>query len=138
MNTVDNGERNLPAGIQDFEKLREFHSVYVDKTEYVYKLVKTSVPFYLSRPRRFGKSLLLSTIAAYWEGKKELFNGLKIEQLEEYNKEAWKAHPVFYFDFSGINYTKENLLEEVLDTRLKRWEKQYECTIDSTDLGVRF
>ena len=138
MNTVDNGERNLPAGIQDFEKLREFHSVYVDKTEYVYKLVKTSVPFFLSRPRRFGKSLLLSTIAAYWEGKKELFNGLKIEQLEADNKEAWKAHPVFYFDFSGKNYTKENLLEEVLDTRLKRWEKQYGCTIDSTDLGVRF
>ena len=64
MNSVDKEKRNLSTGIQDFEKLREFQSVYVDKTDYVYKLVKTTVPFFLSRPRRFGKSLLLSTIAA--------------------------------------------------------------------------
>ena len=138
MNSVDKEKRNLSTGIQDFEKLREFQSVYVDKTDYVYKLVKTTVPFFLSRPRRFGKSLLLSTIAAYWEGKKELFKGLKIEELETDNKDAWKAHPVFYFDFSGKNYAKDNLLEEVLDTRLKRWEEQYGCTKDSTDLDVRF
>ncbi len=71
-------KRILPVGVQSFEKLRDFNAVYVDKTEYVYKLVHEVTPFFLSRPRRFGKSLLLSTLRAYWEGKKELFNGLAI------------------------------------------------------------
>ena len=91
-------KRKLPVGIQSFEKLREEQCVYVDKTAYIYRLVHDVVPFFLSRPRRFGKSLLLSTLKAYWEGKKELFKGLQIEQLEKDNPEAWKPHPVFYFD----------------------------------------
>ena len=69
MNTGNISRRRLPLGIQSFEKLREFQAVYVDKTEYVYKLVHDIAPFFLSRPRRFGKSLLLSTLRAYWKGK---------------------------------------------------------------------
>lgn len=97
-------ERKLPVGIQGFEKLRTENFVYVDKTKYVFDLVHNNVPYFLSRPRRFGKSLLLSTIKAYWEGKKELFSGLAIEELEKGNPEAWKKYPVFYFDFNGENY----------------------------------
>ena len=96
--------RKLPLGIQGFQKLREENFLYVDKTEYIFQLVHDNVPFFLSRPRRFGKSLLLNTLKAYWEGKKDLFSGLAIEKLEEGNADAWKAHPVFYFAFNGVNY----------------------------------
>lgn len=125
MNTVIRNRRTLPTGVQSFEKLREANAVYVDKTGYIYRLVNEITPFFLSRPRRFGKSLLLSTLAAYWSGKKELFRGLEIEKLEAGNPDAWKAYPIFYFDFSGINYGEKNALENVLDTRLSRWEQEY-------------
>ena len=75
--------RKLPIGIQTFEKIREGDYIYVDKTELVWKMAATATPYFLSRPRRFGKSLLLSTFEAYFEGKKELFKGLAIEQLEQ-------------------------------------------------------
>ena len=75
---MNENERLLPNGVQSFEKLRETNCLYVDKTEYVYDLVHKVAQFFLSRPRRFGKSLLLSTLRAYWEGKKELFSGLAI------------------------------------------------------------
>ena len=75
-------ERKLPIGIQDFESIRKDGYLYVDKTEYIYKLVHSGKPYSISRPRRFGKSLFLSTLRAYFEGKKELFNGLKIMELE--------------------------------------------------------
>ena len=138
MNTVIRNGRTLPTGVQSFEKLREANAVYVDKTAYIYRLVNEITPFFLSRPRRFGKSLLLSTLAAYWSGKKELFSGLEIENLEAGNPEAWKAYPVFYFDFSGINYGEENALENVLDTRLSRWEQEYDCSPDNKSLSLRF
>ncbi len=138
MNAANNQNRNLPAGIQDFEKLRELQYVYVDKTEYVYKLVKSSIPFFLSRPRRFGKSLLLSTLKAYWEGKKELFRGLAIEQLEKDNPDAWVPYPVFYFDLNGKDYTKENAMEDVLSEHLIQWEKQYHCESVELSLEGRF
>lgn len=138
MNAVDNNERKLPAGIQDFEKLRELQYVYVDKTEYVYKLVKTSVPFFLSRPRRFGKSLLLSTLRAYWEGKKELFKGLAIERLEADNPEAWTSYPVFYFDLNGQDYTEHDALEKTLTAHLEQWEQQYGCNVTTDALAIRF
>ena len=83
-------KRKLLVGIQSFEKLISDNFLYVDKTEYVYQLVHNNVPYFLSRPRRFGKSLLVSTLKAYWEGKRELFKGLEIEKLEESNQEAWK------------------------------------------------
>lgn len=138
MNAANNQNRNLPAGIQDFEKLRELQYVYVDKTEYVYKLVKSSIPFFLSRPKRFGKSLLLSTLKAYWEGKKELFRGLAIEQLEKDNPDAWVPYPVFYFDLNGKDYTKENAMEDVLSEHLIQWEKQYHCESVELSLEGRF
>lgn len=102
-------KRLLPVSVQSFEKLRESNCIYVDKTAYIYRLVHDVAQFFLSRPRRFGKSLLLSTLRAYWEGKKELFSDLAIEKLEAYNTEAWQPHPVFYFDFNGRNYNKKML-----------------------------
>ena len=130
--------KKLPIGIQGFEKLRTDGFLYVDKTEYIYRLVHDNVPYFLSRPRRFGKSLLLSAIRAYWEGKSELFSGLAIEELEKDNPDAWKPYPVFYFDFNGVNYQNRNALEESLNTQLKRWENQYHCEGENLPLGERF
>ena len=130
-------KRLLPVGVQSFPKLRESGAIYVDKTEYIYKLVHEVTPFFLSRPRRFGKSLLLSTLRAYWEGRKELFSGLKIEKLESENADAWQPHPVFYFDFNGENYS-EIPVEKVLNDHLKFWEEQYDVSDNSETLGARF
>lgn len=129
--------RKLPIGIQGFEKLRTDHFLYVDKTEYIYQLVHNNVPYFLSRPRRFGKSLLLSAMKAYYEGKKELFAGLAIERLEEGNPDAWKPYPVFYFDFSGDNYLKTPI-EKVLDSMLCDWEAIYGDQFADRTLGDRF
>ena len=94
--------RKLAVGIQDFEKLITGGCLYVDKTEYLYRLVHSETPFFLSRPRRFGKSLLLSSMKAYWEGRKDLFQGLAIEKLEEGNEDAWQAWPVFILISIGM------------------------------------
>ena len=134
---MQENKRTLPMSVQDFEKLRKKGCVYVDKTEYVYTLVHDVAQFFLSRPRRFGKSLLLSTMKAYWEGKKELFSGLAIEKLESENKDAWQPHPVFYFDFNGENYS-EVPVETVLTAHLNRWEELYEIVDNSQTLGERF
>ena len=135
---MNNGIRKLPTGIQDFEKLREKDFVYVDKTSYIYTLAHSETPYFLSRPRRFGKSLLLSTFQAYWEGKKELFAGLAIEDLEKDNPDAWQPYPVFYFDFNRDGYEKESSLENLLDTHLREWEKVYGYEDISSSLAVRF
>ena len=90
-----------PIGIQTFENIIKENYVYVDKTDMVYSLANEGKIYFLSRPRRFGKSLLLSTLRAYFEGKKELFKGLKIETLEK----GWMPHKVFHFDFNGVNFT---------------------------------
>ena len=125
--------QKLPIGIQGFEKLVSNHFLYVDKTDYVYKLVKNNVPYFLSRPRRFGKSLLLSTLRAYWEGKKHLFKGLAIDKLED----SWTPYPVFYIDFNGHSY-KDISLEAVLDEHLRSWEALYGTQYQSFSLGERF
>ncbi|MGI5066873.1 AAA family ATPase, partial [Treponema putidum] len=101
--------RKIPIGIQSFEKMRNDRYLYVDKTKYVYNLVRTSSPYFLSRPRRFGKSLFLSTLKAYFLGQKELFRGLYIEKAEEKRAEiektdAWMEYPVFYLDFNIGRY----------------------------------
>ena len=88
--------RNMPVGIQDFEKLRSEDCVYVDKTRYVYDLTRISRPYFLARPRRFGKSLFISTLKAYFLGKKESFEGLAISELEK----DWIEYPVIYIDFN--------------------------------------
>ncbi len=131
-------ERKLPIGIQGFEGLRNDGYLYVDKTEYIYRLVHEGKPYFLSRPRRFGKSLLLSTLKAYWEGKKELFAGLAIEKLEAGNPDAWKSYPVFCFDFNGVNYQQQGSLEEALNTHLKRWEESYALDGKQKPLSERF
>ena len=128
----------LPIGIQGFEGLRKDGYVYVDKTAFIYQLAHEGKPYFLSRPRRFGKSLLLSTMKAYWEGKRELFSGLAIERLEKDNPEAWKSYPVFYFDFNGVNYQEEGALEQAIDFQLQEWEELYGKTNGSYSLGERF
>ena len=130
-------ERKLPVGVQSFEKLRTENFIYVDKTEYIYRLVHNNIPYFLSRPRRFGKSLLLSTLKAYWEGKKELFTGLAIEGLERENKDAWKPYPIFYFDFNGEDYEVTSV-EEVLDQHLSEWEEIYGSQYSKSTPGYRF
>jgi len=102
--------RKLPIGIQDFEYLRTNDFVYVDKTQYVYQLAHFGKPYFLGRPRRFGKSLFLSTLKAYFEGKKELFEGLKIAELET----EWTKYPVIYIDFNvGLFINAENVSERI-------------------------
>ncbi len=113
--------------------------LYVDKTAYIYRLAKENVPYFLSRPRRFGKSLLISAMKYYWEGRKDLFEGLAIEKLEaEAGEDAWKAHPVFLFDFNGANYQAEGALEKSLDTQLKRFEMVYGYDEQFSEIGERF
>lgn len=117
--------RKLPIGIQGFEKLRTDNFLYVDKTEYIYRLAQNNVPYFLSRPRRFGKSLLLSAMKYYFEGRADLFKGLAIEKLEAEGENPWQTHPVFYFDFNGANYQNEFALEHLLDEHLQKWEQNY-------------
>ncbi|WP_253679719.1 ATP-binding protein [Treponema sp. OMZ 788] len=120
--------RKMPIGIQSFEKLITNGFFYVDKTEYIWNMIKNPVPYFLSRPRRFGKSLLLSTLKAYFLGQKELFKGLAIEKLEESEKdkrEIWQEYPVLYLDFNiGVYDTNEGLLNR-LNSFLQEYEKIY-------------
>jgi hypothetical protein len=125
--------RKLPIGIQDFEKLRTEDYVYVDKTEYVYQLTRVSWPYFLGRPRRFGKSLFLSTLKAYFLGKKELFEGLAIAGLET----EWAEYPVFYLDFNvGIITDAISLLRR-LDVILDGLEKQWGTSVNDNDPATR-
>lgn len=130
--------RKLPIGIQDFEDIRKGNYIYVDKTEYIYKLVHLGKPYFLSRPRRFGKSLFLSTLRCYFEGKKELFKGLKIEELEKDNADAWQEYPVFYFDFNKDEYKRAEALEDVLKSHLEKWESEYDVEPGDRSLAARF
>ena len=125
-----NVPRKLPIGIQSFKDLREKSFLYVDKTEYLFQLVNSSKVYFLSRPRRFGKSLFLSTLAAYFLGQKELFTGLYLEKAEEdqavqENRAAWEAYPVMYLDFNIGNYNCIEALTETLNIFLSRLEKIY-------------
>ncbi|WP_034490336.1 ATP-binding protein [Butyrivibrio fibrisolvens] len=131
-------QKKLPIGVQNFEKLIQEGYVYIDKTAYIYRAVHGANQYFLSRPRRFGKSLLLSTLKAYWEGKKEYFTGLDIEKLESDDPNAWQAYPVFYFDFNTDNLRAENSLERVLDEHLKAWEKIYGLEDPTSTLAARF
>ena len=122
--------RKLPLGIQSFEDIRNKDFVYVDKTRYVYELAKTGKPYFLSRPRRFGKSLFLSTLRAYFEGRKDLFYGLYIEAHEleiaaAQKAEPWTAYPVLYLDFNTGNFTTFEDLKISLDKKLSEWESLY-------------
>ena len=123
-----------PIGIQTFANIIEDHYVYVDKTDLVYKLVTEGKVYFLSRPRRFGKSLLLSTIKAYFQGKRQLFEGLAMEHLET----EWNEYPIFHIDFNGKNFTEPDTLNNSILDFLDREERQYGITEKKRDNGERF
>ena len=114
-------ERKLPIGIQTFEDIRRNGYLYVDKTDLVWRMVSMGKPYFLSRPRRFGKSLLLSTLEAYFQGKKELFEGLAIEKLEA----KWEAFPVLHLDLNARRYATGEDLVGILNQHLESWEALY-------------
>ena len=121
--------QKLPIGIQSFEKIIKEKYIYVDKTRYIVQLLKGQV-YFLSRPRRFGKSLFLSTLAAYFRGQKGLFKDLYLERAEEElaqqeGREAWQEYPVLYIDLNARNYKNEKALLDRLDLILREWEVQY-------------
>lgn len=113
--------RKLPIGIQSFEDLRKRDYLYIDKTCLIYQIATSGKTYFLSRPRRFGKSLLISTIEAYFLGKKELFTGLGIESLET----EWKEYPVFHLDLNARNYNSVEALFGILNQHLEKWEAIY-------------
>lgn len=124
-----------PIGIQSFDQLIEDGYVYVDKTDLVYRLVKEGKIYFLSRPRRFGKSLLVSTLKNYFLGRKELFKGLKMEALEK----DWKVYPVFHIDFNGGNFTQKGILQRWIDGYVSSWEREIGMEADkSLPTGLRF
>ncbi|WP_296026305.1 ATP-binding protein [uncultured Bacteroides sp.] len=131
---MDNLLRKLPIGIQTFEKLRRGDYLYVDKTDFVWKIASTSTPYFLSRPRRFGKSLLLSTFEAYFEGKRELFEGLAIAGMEK----EWKRYPVLHLDLNAEKYDSTRALTEILSRQLTQWELKYGKGVDEETLAGRF
>ena len=123
-----------PIGIQTFERIRKEDKFYIDKTEYVYRMTHTDgTYFFLSRPRRFGKSLLVSTFQSYFEGKKELFEGLAIEKLEK----EWNEYPVLHFDLSkGKHMEKEQLNRYLLDI-IEKQEARFDCKSNKIDVNIR-
>ena len=123
-----------PIGIQSFQDIRDKGYVYVDKTDLIYQLVTSGKIYFLSRPRRFGKSLLISTLEHYFLGHKELFKGLAIEQLEQ----EWLEYPVFHIDFNGTDFTQAGKLEEKMEGAVTTWEEMYGRTTHYTDIGDRF
>ena len=123
-----------PIGIQNFEKIRKEAYAYVDKTALIHRLVTTGSYYFLSRPRRFGKSLLVSTMEAYFKGKKELFKGLAMEELEK----DWVEYPVLHLDLNGSKYLDPQDLNVVLTQHLDNWESEYSVTVRYSDLEARF
>jgi hypothetical protein len=124
-----------PVGIQTFQDIINGGYVYVDKTDLVYSLVSEGKIYFLSRPRRFGKSLLISTLENYFFGRKELFKGLTIEKLET----EWKEYPVFRIDFNGPDYELAGKVEEKIDSYLTKWEREYGLSPDPMgDSSIRF
>ncbi len=123
-----------PIGIQSFEKIRKGGFSYVDKTSLIYNLSYQGGYYFLSRPRRFGKSLLVSTMEAYFSGKKELFKGLAADSLEK----DWVEYPVLHIDFSGKSYDSADVLVKVFDDILLKWEDEYGSVNRSDIPGIRF
>ncbi len=123
-----------PIGIQNFEKIRKDGFVYVDKTAYVYKLASEGNYYFLSRPRRFGKSLLLSTFESYFSGEKELFDGLAVSELED----KWEKHPIFHLDLNTEKYDTIEALENKLNLALSGWEAKYGSNPNERSLSTRF
>ncbi len=123
-----------PIGIQSFPKIREEGYTYVDKTRFIVSLINNPGYYFLSRPRRFGKSLLLSTLHAYFDGKRKLFSGLDIDRADV----DWEPSPVIHFDFNSENFIQENGLDNLLDSQLSAYEQKYGITEQGATLSIRF
>ena len=123
-----------PIGIQNFEKIRTDNYLYMDKTAIIYQLVKTGSYYFLSRPRRFGKSLLISTLEAYFQGRKELFQGLAIENLEK----DWIKYPILHLDLNTEKYDTPESLDKILNDTLAYWESLYGTRPSETSIPLRF
>lgn len=123
-----------PIGIQNFESLRQDGYFYIDKTALMYQMVKTGSYYFLSRPRRFGKSLLISTLEAYFQGKKELFTGLAVERLEK----DWIKYPILHLDLNIEKYDTPESLDNILEKSLTAWEKLYGAEPSERSFSLRF
>lgn len=133
--------QRLPIGVQSFEKLRRSGDLYIDKTTYISRMLEEGTVYFLSRPRRFGKSLLLSTMESYFEGKKELFRGLAISSVEEQKPEPWISYPVIHFNLSGGQFDKEDGLRQMLEFSLSVAMDRYGISKDEIQgemISVRF
>ncbi|MBQ9587634.1 MAG: AAA family ATPase, partial [Bacteroidales bacterium] len=124
----------FPLGIQDFSEIRKESYVYIDKTDLIYRLATSGKYYFLSRPRRFGKSLLLSTLEAYFSGRKELFDGLNIAGLES----KWEEHPVYHLDLNTEDYSTVKALKDKLNISLSNWEALYGSNPNEKSLSTRF
>lgn len=131
---METNNRRYPIGIQNFEELRNRNCIYIDKTEFIYQLTHTDKVYFLSRPRRFGKSLLVSTLEAYFEGKRDLFKGLAMERLEQ----EWIEFPVLHIDFSGSKYLNADMLKAAINVQIRHWEAVYGKDENETSFSLRF
>lgn len=131
---MDTDTRHFPVGIETFSEIIENNFVYVDKTELIHKLVSNKGYYFLSRPRRFGKSLLLSTLRAFFEGRRDLFEGLAITRHEH----SWERHPVFHLNFVNANLSSGEGLKALIIQHLMEWEAEYGVSSISTELSQRF
>ena len=125
-------QRLYPIGIQTFSEIREKNYLYIDKTEYVYRMTHFAKYVFLSRPRRFGKSLLASTLHSYFSGRKDLFQGLAMERLEK----EWIEYPVLHFDMSMAKHVDKGRLERLLDFMLSDYERITFCRSPSESSAV--
>lgn len=133
-NDMELQQRLYPVGIQTFSELRTKNYLYIDKTEYIHRMTNSASKYlFLSRPRRFGKSLLTSTLRAYFEGRKELFGGLAIDKLEV----EWTQYPVLHFDMSLAKHLEKERLEQMLSVQLYRYEETYGRVVEEVALNDR-
>ena len=130
--------RNMPIGIQSFSTMIEGNYVYVDKTYFIPSLEKLGRAYFLARPRRFGKSLFISTLKAYFEGRKELFKGLSIERIKAEKGEEWKKYPVLKLDLNAKEYTEKEHLKAILNNHIKIWERTYDVEAGCNDPDIAF
>ena len=125
--------KRLPVGIQTYSKIIEDNMLYIDKTEYIWKMIHLCNYIFLSRPRRFGKSLLVSTLQAYFEGRKELFKGTYIDTVEQ----EWTEYPVLHFSMASGKHMEKDQLERYLLFILEENERRFGLCSDSKDANVR-
>lgn len=127
-------DKLYPVGIQSFEEIINGNFAYVDKTNIIHKLINSGKYYFLSRPRRFGKSLLISTLEAYFLGKKELFKGLSMEKLEK----EWTVYPVLHLDLNSQIYNSQSSLTDIIEEHLTKWEELYGSSASEISITRRF